>query len=161
MELEKKKEAKYTLRSCLTSVFPTDRKWLNVFQGLPPCPGTENTSEKTCKQSTIITCALNGDMINLIPACLKIPQKTFLESNWDEFAFGCIVCVKIEAKRFYPICWVDQVTVMAWWVKPRENCSLEIFGNLLFLLGLCFLLTSHTDPRASLQREMLESEWLQ
>lgn len=43
------------------------RVWQSVRLWAPPtCPGTKNTSEKTCKQSAIIMCTLNGDMINLI-----------------------------------------------------------------------------------------------
>ncbi len=57
--------------------------WMSFrLWALPPCPGMESTSEKTCKQSTIIICTLNRDMINLILACLEMPENvSLLESN--------------------------------------------------------------------------------
>lgn len=43
------------------------RVWQSVSLWAPPtCPGMKNATEKTCKQSAIIMCTLNGHMINLI-----------------------------------------------------------------------------------------------
>lgn len=47
-------------------------------------------------------------MINLIPACLKMPENvSLLESNQDGLALWihtAMAVKKIEAKEFYPIC---------------------------------------------------------
>lgn len=64
-------------------------------------------------------------MINLIPACLKTPENvSLLEGDQDGLApvdIHCNAREKTEAREFYPICEVDQVTAKARRVKPGEN----------------------------------------
>lgn len=77
--------------------------WMSFrLWALPPCPGMESTSEKTCKQSTIIICTLNRDMINLILACLKMPENvSLLESNQHGLALWIYIATlqKDRSKR--------------------------------------------------------------
>lgn len=120
------------------------RVWQSVRLWAPPtCPGMKNTLEKTCKQSAIIMCTLNGDMINLIsgrPAnnarkCL-VTFFFFPQSNQHVPALG-IGTEKNFRQEFYPICKVYHVTA-------------TVFNSdawrLLLLWLLCFFCTSQAWP---------------
>lgn len=88
-----------------------------------------STAEKTCKQSTIIICTLKRDMINAIPCLSENARKGSFFVFWggtrEQSRWACpikIHCNGCAIEDFYPICWLDQVTVMACCVFGAVNC---------------------------------------
>lgn len=111
--------------------------WVSVrLWALPPCPGMELTSNKTCKHSTIIICALNEAWLMPENVSFFICFVDLLYSSHD----------RMEAEVIYPICRVDRVTLQvftstAWGLlRPATSCSIFLV-TLLHISGwpLCIL----------------------